>query len=358
MYVLAYCTFIGAIILNFLIPNKKLYFGILFLLMAIIVGIRDPYTGTDTLMYYSFIDVVKREGIVFADQSNVNMELGFRILMFICGAILESSQSLIFISSVITYLLFARYLYKNSNEKYYYIAGILFIGMGFFVETMNTMRQLLALSIAINGLEYLKDNQYIKSIIIIILSYFIHSSMILLLILVIFYMMANIFVKKDGNNIVMFLSSLLFIMFIGINMINIINNNIDLLGGYAIYYAREEYSNVGSGGWSRAIGIFIVTLVYSFFRFNKHDRVYNMMLILGCEFALITIYFTNTWMFIFYRFYYEFFIFFIVLLINILKRINSPIVNICFQIFLIFISAIILYKQISEAVDIKYNIFF
>lgn len=358
MYALAYCTFIGAIILNFLIPNKKFYFGFLFLFMAIIVGIRDPYTGTDTLMYYSFIDVVKREGIVFADQSNVNMELGFRILMFFCGEILESPQSLIFISSIVTYLLFARYLYKNSNEKYYYIAGVLFIGMGFFVESMNTMRQLLALSIAVNGLDCLKNNQYIRSIIIIILSYFIHSSMIMLIILVIFYMIANKLVKKDGNNIIMFLSSVFLIMFIGINMVSIINNNIDLLGGYAIYYTREEYSNIGSGGWSRAIGILIITLIYSFFRFNKYDRVYNMMLILACEFTLITIYFTNTWMFIFYRFYYEFFIFFIIVLINILKRIESPVLNIYFQIFLILISAINLYKQISEAFDLRYDMFF
>ena len=64
---LAYCMFIGSIILNFLIPNKKIYFGTLFLLMAIIVGIRDPYTGTDTFMYHEFTNIIKTEGIVYPD---------------------------------------------------------------------------------------------------------------------------------------------------------------------------------------------------------------------------------------------------------------------------------------------------
>lgn len=358
MYVLAYCAFMGSIILNFLIPNKKFYFRFLFLFMAIIVGIRDPYTGTDTLMYHELTDIVKREGIVSTDQSNVNIEIGYRILMFFCGGILDSSQSLIFITSIVTYLLFARYLYKNSDEKYYYIAGVLFVGMGFFVESINTIRQLLALSIAVNGLEYLKNNQYIRAIIIVVLSYFIHSSAIILILLIIFYVIANKFVKKDGNNIIMFFSSLFLIIFIGINIVSIVNNNIDFLGRYAIYYAREEYSIASDGGWSRIAGILIMTAIYSFFRFNKYDRVYNMMLILACEFALITMYFTNTWMTIFYRFYYEFCIFFVILLINFLKKINSPLINICFQIFLILISAINLYKQLETSSDLSYNIFF
>ena len=358
MYVLAYCAFIGSIILKFLIPNKKFYFGFLFLFMAIIVGIRDPYTGTDTLMYHELTDIVKREGIVSTDQSNVNIEIGYRILMFFCGGILDSSQSLIFITSIITYLLFAIYLYKNSDEKYYYIAGVLFIGMGFFVESINAIRQLLALSIAVNGLDYLKNNQYVKAIIIVVLSSFIHTSMILLIILIIFYMIVGRLVKKDGNNIIMFFSSLFLIMFIGVNIVNIINNNIDSLGRYAVYYSRPEYLTPGDGGWIKIIGFLIINLIYSFFRFNKYDRVYSMMLILGCEFALITMYFTNTWMVIFSRFYYEFCIFFVILLINFLRKINSPLINICFQIFLILISAINLYKQVEIGLDLSYDVFF
>lgn len=352
---LAYCMFIGSIILNFLIPNKKIYFGTLFLLMAIIVGIRDPYTGTDTFMYHEFTNIIKTEGIVYPD---INIEMGYRILMFFCGEILDSSQSLIFITAIITYLLFARYLYKNSDNKHYYIAGVLFIGMGFFVESINTIRQLLALSIAVNGFDYLKNNQYTRSIIIVVLSYFIHSSTITLILLIIFYIIANKLVKKDGNNVIMFLSSLFSIIFIGINMVNVVNNNIDLLGGYAVYYLKAEYSTSGDGGWSRIVGILIMTMMYSFFRFNKYNRVYNMMLILACEFALITMYFTNTWMIIFYRFYYEFCIFFVILLINFLRKINSPLMNICFQIFLILISAINLYKQLETALDLSYNVFF
>lgn len=359
MSVLAYFAFIGAIVLNFIIKNKKFYFGFLFLFMAVIVGIRGPYTGTDTFMYHELTNIVKKEGLVSAEQSDVSVEIGYRILMFFCGEILDSSQCLIFITAIITYLLFARYLYRNSDEKYYYMAGVLFIGMGFFCESVNAIRQLLALSIAVNGLDYLKNNLYVRAIIIIVLSCFIHTSMIMLITLVIFYMIADRLVKKDGNSIIMFFSSLFLIMFIGINIISIINNNIDFLGRYAVYYLRTEYSIASdSGGWTRIMGILIMTLMYSFFRFNKSDRVYNMMLILGCEFAVIMMYFTNTWMIIFYRFYYEFFIFFVILLINSLRKINSPMINIGFQIFLILISAINLYIQLEAGSDLSYDIFF
>lgn len=358
MYIWGCCAFIGAIILNFMIPNKKCYFFVLFLFMAIVVGIRDFYTGTDTLMYYSFVDVVAREGIVLSDQSNVNMEIGFRTLMFICGTVLDSPQSLIFISSIITYALFARYLYKNSGQRYYYIAAILFIGMGFFIESMNTMRQLLALSIAVNGLDYLKSNQYIKAIIILVISSLIHSSMALLITLIAFYIIANKFVKKDGNSIVMLIGTFLLMALIGVNISNFINNNIELIGNYAVYYTRMEYATTGSGGWSRAIFILFVTIVFSFFYTDRRNRIYNMMLILASEFALISIYLTNTWMFIFYRLYYEFYIFVLIMLINILQKIRSPIGCICFQLLIILISGANMYKQLNDASDTNYNVFF
>ena len=83
-----------------------------------------------------------------------------------------------------------------------------------------------------------------------------------------------------------------------------------------------------------------------------------MMLMLAAEFGLVSIYLTNTWMFIFYRFYYEFFIFVIVILINILQKIKSPMVNICFQILIVLISGANMHKQLNDASDTNYNVFF
>ncbi|WP_048727054.1 EpsG family protein [Carnobacterium sp. 1290_CSPC] len=177
---------ISSIILGILIPNleknKKLYLLIIFLILALISGLRDKSVGLDTYNYtdlfFKYIDTNK----LTTSFQNIRLEKGYILLNYIIGIFTDNAQAVLMISSLFINYSFARLIYKYSNNVA--ISTVIYI-IFFYQSTMNTMRQYIALSIFFFGIDYLLKNEKLKYLLIVVLASQFHSSAWILIVLII-----------------------------------------------------------------------------------------------------------------------------------------------------------------------------
>lgn len=144
-----------------------------------------------------------------------NLEIGFKLLINLCLIFTKDYQILFAITSIITISLFMYAIYKNSKNKLLSVA-IFFLG-GFFFQSLNILRQYMAIGIIFFSYRYLLNKKYWIFLIGVVLAFFIHSTSIICLIF---------FLLKDREifglrNIIIFS---LVILILGTPIINIIEN--------------------------------------------------------------------------------------------------------------------------------------
>lgn len=193
--------------------NKRKFLFITFVQMVLIQGLRATDVGTDTEMYvtvYNNYLSSKYYSFLFT-----HFEPGFQEFYNILHSIRLDSQWMLFIVSAITLFLFAIFIYNNSNNV---VLSTFIFACLIYPNSFNIMRQALGLSIAINSLQYLLKQKYIKAVILIIISSFFHATSILMLIPFILSL-----VKRNWKLVrnVILLSSVVFLLF-GNQIINVL----------------------------------------------------------------------------------------------------------------------------------------
>lgn len=158
---LALIILLGAIFVRENQKKRKIYFLILcFILFTLVASLRSFSVGTDTNNYVSLYgSIALLDWNQLWDYSSAeNVEFCYVLYNKILSAISHDPRLLIVTSSVITNA--AMFLFIGRNSKNVLISFIIYLTFLIFFETMNTMRETLALAILLFGFEVLKRRRW------------------------------------------------------------------------------------------------------------------------------------------------------------------------------------------------------
>lgn len=164
---------------------KILYCCVNYIPLAIVAGVRNISVGTDTPMYhYIFYDISRSNFEWTFFNVNINdyayvVEIGYRLLNKVISFFTLDENIGIMLISIVTILGFAIFFFKTSYNIW--ITTVIFIGLGFYVETFNTMRQVLACMIICNGFVFFKNKLYKKWILTVLIATTMHFTAIVFL---------------------------------------------------------------------------------------------------------------------------------------------------------------------------------
>jgi len=167
-------------------PSKKrdyLYVIIITVLMCAMAICRGETVGADyDWIYRDIFEQVNNNaniGFIFSSQNPYRSEFIFSLLNLAVALVSDSPMVFFAVAAVITIVLRSVFILKYSSKVW--ISLFLYIGLGFFSYSLCTLRQELAISVAMFALPYLLDRKPIPYFAIIIFSGFIHNSLFMLI---------------------------------------------------------------------------------------------------------------------------------------------------------------------------------
>lgn len=159
--------------------QSQLFLAFFFIYVSLFVGLGDMIGGYDRYIYGEAFDYIADE--MHSTSPNLSKAYylvgGTEYLFFYWEVLLTfitgNRYIFIFITSLLIYFLFYRAFVKYLED--YPLSCIIFLGF-FFYFTMTYLRQVIAVGIVWQGIEYIWNRKKIKFFIFIILGYFVHSS--------------------------------------------------------------------------------------------------------------------------------------------------------------------------------------
>lgn len=140
--------------------KNKLFFILAVSQLFLISALRADCVGGDLVNYIPRFRLVHT--LEFKDIFGI-WEPGFMIFMKFISIISSTPRFFLFSTSLLIYILFARYLYKNS--PYVWVSILIFIIFGFYSNTMNIIRHSIALMITLNSIEDIVNKDLKKFVI-------------------------------------------------------------------------------------------------------------------------------------------------------------------------------------------------
>ncbi len=258
--------------------NKKYFLFFSFLSIALVVGLRGSSVGEDTIhyseeLYNVFLQMSWKavlthpEGVVWSIWGE-SIEYLFAILYKLVQLFKGSGQVFILVVALITCNQFARFIYRNIN-KHVFFATLVFLLDSLYMGAFNGIRQMLALSIAINAYEYVEKKEYKKAFLIILVAFFIHSSAIIMLPFLMLH-----FVKNYRKGVVIIVAVSI-VAPLSINVVAAVVTK--LIPKYSAYFMENYWTNSIKGTlilWA----ILIVLIVYLFaYGIKNKDEFFGIM---------------------------------------------------------------------------------
>lgn len=229
------------------IKNKEIFFLVFsFIILFFVSGLRNNYVGADTATYISTFNIIKN--IPLSQSFELYFESGYILYNYVIGLFFDNAQFLIIISSFIIIIAITTFIYKNSANVY--MSLYLFITLMFYYDSMNIMRQFLAVSVILYGFEFVKSRKFIKYLVCVIIATFLHTTAIISIL--IYFLYSWQFSYK--RIFLLFICSL-----VGYSLLNpILIIVFELLPRYASYETRLGSNNFAS--YIAAFMYFVIVL--------------------------------------------------------------------------------------------------
>lgn len=247
--------------------NKRVYFVFSFLASM-------PFVIVSAIRYDVGNDFLNRYSQAFTHIANggyvSTYEYGFYLLNKACTLITHNPQIIFIVTTLIINLIIFYLIFKYSDNP---ILSILIYFFGaFFFESMNGVRQYVAMSLLLLAFPLVKKNKFILTAILCIIAYFIHniSALVSLTYFILFIYNKiypkSILIKKSNNKILVFLIIMIIIIFHSY----IYNGIIFLLSQisdkyYAYVGSRYDYSDL------QKIPLIVNLIVYYYIYFAKRE---------------------------------------------------------------------------------------
>lgn len=291
---------------------QKIFLVVSSIILALFTGLRDQYTGSDTLGYgLNFIRTTHVSKFSAAMTSDMkNGEYGYRAWTWLISRFTSNPNIFFTFSAVIFAVCLAVYIYKNSQNPFF--SMVLYYTVGMFGFQMTGMRQSLAMAILLISFEFIKKRKLIWFLITVYIASLFHNSA---LAFALAYFVSHL--KVNFKTFFIYGIGFLFCAVYGNRFASSIFSN----SGYYDHYTIGHDVADTMGGWA-VIGMLFLTIILCYIFKNKliTQSKYNTIFFNLAVTSLI-IYILRYVTRIFERisFYYQFA--FIILLPNVIEAI-------------------------------------
>lgn len=243
----------GSIIENILILINSIVFAMLFFL-------RSERVGTDYINYLYLSDVLST--MSFEDTwefaQNTNMESFFVFVTKVIENIFSDSY-IVMLVWYILFLIFLVYFIKKESPNIL-LSFWIFYSWGMFNQSLNIMRQYLAVGILLVGVVYLLKKNIRFFLIAIVLAFFLHHSAVVAVLLYIAYLF-----RKNAR---MFSLSIVF----GSVLLFLYMNNLMSILGAVFGGVFDKYTGYDNFDRSSGIGLVVNSIIFLFY-YIFYDKV-------------------------------------------------------------------------------------
>lgn len=203
--------------------------------LIILVGIRGYSVGADTSVYLSALDYYKslpKSEVLFAELIYpYDFEIGYFLLTKVCALFCFSKTLFLFLIAMLIYIPVFVAIYKRSLNPY--LSILTYFAIGLFTYSLGIFRQMIAMSIVLCGMDYIKERKFLKYLLLVVVAMTFHSTAILSLAIYFLYPL-----KWKTNAIVFPLASIAALV-IGRYVVNVM---IILMPKYSGYITGELLS--------------------------------------------------------------------------------------------------------------------
>lgn len=296
LFIILYIFAVYSDIKDIPLINRKYLNMLIFLSIAVMVGLRTPELWGDTPIYVTAFDSYTNtlQNWSLNDFPYGYSERGFLFLSSVIKTFTESSTIYLLIISLITFFL----LYKFTNKYSIYPLIGLCIYMARFLTGRNMLqiRAALAIAIVILATKYITEQKLWKFLLIIMIAYLFHHSAIIALPL---YFINKISITR--NHIFFGLAIAFLIAGFWGGFIRDIISNSDYINELATSYVQEDSDKAWSNSlanpmiyYQSAILILFTLNESKLSKISKHYYTYRnayfystLLLIILCQYAIV-----------------------------------------------------------------------
>lgn len=178
-YLVLISTFIISLIARIVEDRKKrpnLFFSlIVIVIIALVAGLR--WGIGDTGSYVHLYELIGPDYKIF----NGGYEPGFILFLMLLKSITEDPQFLILVTSLIINILNIWTIRKYSKDSYFELAVFMYIASGYYLVTMNGMRQCLAVSVMFAATELIIRGKFKRYLLLSLIMSMFHNSALIMI---------------------------------------------------------------------------------------------------------------------------------------------------------------------------------
>lgn len=183
--------------------NSFPFFFLCMFSLALFSGLRNESVGIDTVQYYRVYQEVLNGKNVYG------IEDSFLDICRFLQNLSDSPEFLVFVMSFLTNVLIVARLWTLRKECSFFVMVAIYIA-SFYPESMNVMRQFLAISLVFAGTYFLKKKTFWFYILFCFIAFLFHKTALLGFLLLIVFL----FVSRDVNKWIRYGGILVFSLFV------------------------------------------------------------------------------------------------------------------------------------------------
>lgn len=157
--------------------NTKIFCNISLFMMLIVQCLRGNGVGEDTAAYIDWFNE-------YCDMSTVtsflhpwrDIDVGYSILNIVISRFTTNEHALIIVVSILIVLLHIKFIQKTSKDSF--VSVMLFLGCNFFITSMVSWRQFIAMGMVVWMYPLLLEKKYIKALFVMALAFCFHDTAI------------------------------------------------------------------------------------------------------------------------------------------------------------------------------------
>ncbi len=155
---------------------QKIFLVVSSIILALFTGLRDQYTGSDTLGYGTTFLTLRKYGDFWkaVELRAKNGEYGYGFWNRFWGGITGNVNVYFTVTAAVFAVCLAIYIYKNSQNPFF--SMILYVCTELFGFQMTGMRQAMAMAILLISIEFIKERKLICFLITVYIASLFHNS--------------------------------------------------------------------------------------------------------------------------------------------------------------------------------------
>lgn len=279
---------------KYITKSKKIFvllslFAIL--LPSIIAGVRDITIGYDVGLYgVNYFQLAVNSDSFAEYRAICDTDFGYAALNYIVSRVTDNIHWFLFVIEFIIVVLVYLFAYSHREKHPMWLTMLAFFTI-FYSNSLNILRQSLALAIIIFGTRYAENSKFLKYLITTIIATMFHATAIVALPIYFLFKLENL---KRKNTYKVF--TVLIIVFIMFNFFSIIETlvNMGILSNRFLSYVYVFSENATDFGYIegtlRLAIIFICLITYkSKIQFDHKNATYIYMLIIDFMLMQLTL---------------------------------------------------------------------